>query len=156
VGKRLFSLFVIATFVVLGMGSVAPALARSSAHGAGIARSPARLAARLPLLFSEGRFVAPGMIAGVGSFQNGFSRRGGRFGNYGWLGDWPYAGWPLDTTQAQVATEVPSHPEVIVISGPNNGGGRARPEDDYSYVAGCHAIPNGYHCDAPRQQSQSQ
>jgi hypothetical protein len=24
---------------------------------------------------------------------------------------------------------------------------------DYGYVAGCHAIPNGYHCDFPHDQA---
>ncbi len=61
---------------------------------------------------------------------------------------WPYG---LDTPiEAPTAAEaVPSQPEILVIAGSHGG----LPENttpqtppDYSYVTGCHAIPNGYHC----------
>jgi hypothetical protein len=62
---------------------------------------------------------------------------------------WPYG---LDSPiQAPYAAEaVPLQPEVLVIAGshgdlPENTTPQTPP--DYSYVAGCHAIPNGYHCD---------
>lgn len=70
---------------------------------------------------------------------------------------WPY--WPLlDTAPlntTQTDPDVPSDPYVIVMS---NVPGRAPNATvpaaplDYSY-AGCHAIPNGYHCDSPRNQA---
>jgi hypothetical protein len=62
---------------------------------------------------------------------------------------WPYG---LDTPiQVPAAAEaVPSQPEVLVIAG-SHGDLREnttpRTPPDYSYVTGCHAIPNGYHCD---------
>jgi hypothetical protein len=164
-GKRVFLLLVIAILSIVGMGSMTSASARGGGSRGGFIAS--RSAAHTSVLFSQrrffaqggffstGGFLAAGAFTGVGRFQNGFSRRNGQFGNYGWLGDWPYAWWPMDTTSPQVVTEAPSRPEVIVISGANDGRGRAVAEDDYSYVAGCHAIPNGYHCDPPRQQAQS-
>jgi hypothetical protein len=48
-------------------------------------------------------------------------------------------------------------PQVIVISGSNYAQGPMAPAPgdppDYSYVPGCHAIPNGYHCDTPRPEA---
>jgi hypothetical protein len=62
---------------------------------------------------------------------------------------WPYG---LDAPiQVPAAAEaVPSQPEVLVIAGshgdlPENTTPQTPP--DFSYVAGCHAIPNGYYCD---------
>jgi hypothetical protein len=68
-------------------------------------------------------------------------------------GIWPY--WPsIDATPEQSFPERSQPaPSVIVISGsPGGAPQRAAPDApaEYSYVAGCHAIPNGYHCDTPR------
>jgi hypothetical protein len=94
--------------------------------------------------------------------QNGFrfNQNGFRFDRDGQLlkGSpiviWP--SWPFfDTTPIQVpqvASDAPSNPVVIVMSGlSDRAPERAIPETppDYGYVAGCHAIPNGYHCDVP-------
>ena len=62
---------------------------------------------------------------------------------------WPY--FPLSEAYALPAEAgAASQPEVIVMAGPHV----AAPENptprapaDYSYIAGCRAIPNGYHCD---------
>lgn len=62
------------------------------------------------------------------------------------VGAWPYA-WTgyADMPVVQVQTII--KPEVIVIR-PNPGGGvESKAVTNYSYVAGCHAIANGYHCD---------
>ena len=62
---------------------------------------------------------------------------------------WPYGlDTPIEAPPA--AQAVPSQPEVLVIAGshgdlPENMTPQNPP--DYSYVTGCHAIPNGYHCD---------
>jgi hypothetical protein len=76
-------------------------------------------------------------------------RRSGLTQNALPLAIWPYG---LDTPiEAPAAAEtVPSQPEVLVIAGshgvlPENATPQTPP--DYSYVTGCHAIPNGYHCD---------
>jgi len=62
-----------------------------------------------------------------------------------WLG-WPYAWWPSPTVMPEPEPPV-VHPEVIIIKA--DGRGQVLPENppDDSYVPGCHAIPNGYHCD---------
>jgi hypothetical protein len=59
----------------------------------------------------------------------------------------------MDTPPIQSA--VPATPPVIVMSGlPNGVPERRAPETppDYGYVAGCRAIPNGYHCDIPQER----
>jgi hypothetical protein len=73
----------------------------------------------------------------------------------GW--GWPYLPLldtaPLSTTQT--GTDGPSDPYVIVMSNPPGrapNGTASVALGDYSY-AGCHAIPNGYHCDSPRSQA---
>ena len=69
---------------------------------------------------------------------------------------WPYVPY-FDTgpvvAEPSVASVAPVGPQVIVLSNPPNGASgptvTAPPVDD-SYVAGCRAIPNGYHCDLPQ------
>jgi hypothetical protein len=61
-----------------------------------------------------------------------------------------YWSWP-DTGQVVTYApppEEPVQPEVIVLQSDSNGPKVAEAAPDYGYVAGCHAIPNGYHCDA--------
>jgi hypothetical protein len=157
-GERVFWLPTIA--VILGLlGTGNPALARGGggggAHGIGIGRFPARVSP----IFRSGRIGTPGLLAGSRGVRNGVFRRGAPFRNPDLAGIWPYPWWPIDTTQgwpidtmpAEVGTAVPSEPQVIVISGSNYAQGHIAPPPgdppDYSYVPGCHAIPNGYHCD---------
>ena len=68
----------------------------------------------------------------------------------GWLpGDWGSGGYYGYAYPPQAQAPAPE-PEVIVIN--SDGQGRmttAETAADYSYVKGCHAIANGYHCDAP-------
>jgi len=89
-------------------------------------------------------------------FQNGFPwwRNGwgnwiGPVGGWGWPGDGGTGGYyGYAYPPAQQAP--PPEPQVIVIQ--NDGQGRmttAEAPADFSYVKGCHAIANGYHCDAP-------
>jgi len=89
------------------------------------------------------------------AFQNGSPARWeGWWGGSGWGGwGWPvgdssggYYGYAYPTVQQ---TQAPApQPQVIVIH--TDGQGRmttTQAAPDYSYVKGCHAIPNGYHCD---------
>ncbi len=88
-------------------------------------------------------------------FQNGSSRLRNGWGNWTgpaggwWPGDWGsggYYGYAYLPTQQAPTPE----PQVIVIRA--DGQGRmttAEAPADFSYVKGCHAIANGYHCDAP-------
>ena len=65
-------------------------------------------------------------------------------GDY-WWPDW----WPGDSQIAEYlpAPEPPSEPQVIIIHANNSGAPMADAAPDYGYIPGCHAIPNGYHCD---------
>jgi hypothetical protein len=155
--ERVFWLPMIAVILgLLGTGIMSPAFARGGgggAHGIGIARFPARVSP----IFRSGRIGIPGPIGGFGGIQNNVFRGGAAGRNSGLAGFWPYPWWPIDTTQAQVGTAAPSEPQVIVISSSNYAQGRIAPAPgdppDFSYVPGCHAIPNGYHCDAPRHEA---
>jgi hypothetical protein len=98
--------------------------------------------------------------------QNGFpfgAQNGFRFDRNAQLwGGWPIdsgPSWPFfDTAPMQVpsvVSDAPSNPVVVVMSGVSDRAPeRATPEapPDYGYVAGCHAIPNGYHCDTPHKE----
>jgi len=96
------------------------------------------------------RFVHnPGIARGVRN-----QRLANRFPNnqigFPWGGFWP--DWPAGYTfqPVQQVPPPPQPPQIIVIQA--NGNGRMTMADaapDVSYVKGCHAIPNGYHCDTP-------
>jgi hypothetical protein len=79
-------------------------------------------------------------------FQNSFPVV---WGNWGWpVGDWTPDGYAYQPIQQ--AQEAPLEPQVIVIH--DESPGRmitAEATPDYSYVQGCRAIANGYHCDIP-------
>jgi hypothetical protein len=81
------------------------------------------------------------------NLQNGFPAWWGNWwGGWGWGYDWPYNGNGYESVQQ--AQDAPSEPQVVVIR--TDGNGRmtsAEAAPDYGYVQGCHAIPNGYHCD---------
>jgi hypothetical protein len=65
-----------------------------------------------------------------------------------WPGDW----WPgLNYQLPQQVQASSAQPQIIVIGGDSEGRVAETPEatPDYTYVPGCHAIPNGYHCDVP-------
>ena len=64
-----------------------------------------------------------------------------------WPGDWGSGGYYGYAYPPQAQAPAPE-PQVIVIS--QDGQGRMKTAEapaDFSYVKGCHAIANGYHCD---------
>ncbi len=90
-------------------------------------------------------------------FQNGSPRWRNGWGNWGgpvvggwaWPSDWGTGGY-YGYAYPPVQQPPPPEPQVIVIR--EDGQGRmatAEAPADFSYVKGCHAIANGYHCDAP-------
>ena len=75
--------------------------------------------------------------------RHSFAQTGVLIGG-GYWSDW----WPGDSqiVENSPAPEAPAPPEVIVIHPNEQGSAVAGAAPDYGY-AGCHAIPNGYHCD---------
>jgi hypothetical protein len=80
-------------------------------------------------------------------WRNGWGNWGGSVGGWGWSGDWGTGGY-YGYANPPVQQPAPE-PQLIVIR--EDGQGRmttAEAPPDFSYVKGCHAIANGYHCDA--------
>jgi hypothetical protein len=67
-------------------------------------------------------------------------------------GIWPDFWWP-DTPVVQAptptdgASQTQLQPQIIVVHTDTPAHAASEPPPDFSYVAGCRAIPNGYHCD---------
>jgi hypothetical protein len=168
--ERIFWLPTIVMLGFFGAGAISPALAGGSGHGGGgqprsvhgggvhrFGSSAFRSVplGRVPPSLIRGNLVAPQVVPRQFAVGNDLLlRRRGPFEN-GWpIGIWPL--WPgFDTTPMVVApsgSDVPASPSVIVVSGLPNGAPERTASatlPDYSYVAGCHAISHGYHCDAP-------
>jgi hypothetical protein len=140
----------IAALGFLVTADLAPALARGGAtgivatgpHFAGHARfAPPHFRARFPHIAAR-RF----------NVRNDFGRQRATIGS---VVAWPYL-WSLGPAPEAISMagdQIPTAPPVIVVSGsPNDAPLRSGPQApmDYGYVAGCHAIPGGYHCDTPR------
>jgi hypothetical protein len=175
--ERAFRLSAIVMLGLFGAGGNAPALARGGGHGGSIqgsgvhglgvhglgvhrsgvhrfGASAFRSAPVKPSSLIRGN-LAPSVVPRQYIIGNDLLlRRGDRFEN-GWpIGIWPF--WPdFDTIPTVVppsGSEGPGSPSVVVVSGSPNGAPERTASatlPDYSYVAGCHAIPNGYHCDVP-------
>jgi hypothetical protein len=65
-------------------------------------------------------------------------------------GIWPGFWWP-NTQVIQVPVEETAQPQPqpqIIVLHSDRAANPPDPPPDFGYVAGCHAIPNGYHCDA--------
>jgi hypothetical protein len=118
----------------------APGVAPRAGNGA-IVRRPGFVRHQSLAPFAARRF--PRQFA-KNNFQNGFPAWGG---GWGWpVGDW----WPGEYAYqpVQQAQDPPLQPQVIVIRSDGNGRMQtAEAAPDYGYIEGCHAIPNGYHCD---------
>jgi hypothetical protein len=81
-------------------------------------------------------------------WRNGWGNLGGPVGSW-WPGDWGSGGYYGYAYPPQAQAPAPE-PQVIVIH--SDGQDRmttAEAPANYSYVKGCHAIANGYHCDTP-------
>ena len=148
--KRSRWALVVAVLCAIGTIGIAPAHAKGGQSGPSTHARPATL----PRSNVAARVTARQLGA-----QN---RRGPRVhaqsttvvpGGWGWPYEPLLDTAPLDTTQT--GTDAPSDPCVIVMSNPPNrapSGTAPVAPADYGY-AGCHAIPNGYHCDNPDSQA---
>jgi hypothetical protein len=147
---------VIAVLTILGTGVGAPALARGGVSTFGFASGFALHTARPSM---RNRVVMRHISGRHADVQNGLRfRRRTQLQNGLPITIWPYSSFtdtmPMDVPLTQ--STVSSSPYVIAMSGvPNGGPDRTAPDTppDFSYVAGCHAIPNGYHCDAPHNET---
>jgi hypothetical protein len=147
-GERTHWAFVVAVLGLLGTSVVAPALARGGVNTGMVGFRSMR-----------DRVVVRHVFARHADVQNDLRFRSRTQLQRGLpITIWPYSPYtdsaPMDVPLTQ--SEVPPSPPVIVMSGLSNSGpDRAEPETppDSSYVAGCHAIPNGYHCNTPHTET---
>jgi hypothetical protein len=147
-------LSVIVILSLIATGAAAPALARDGVNMFGVAGFPSGFVMHSARPIMRNSVVTPHMTARADVQNDLRFRRHTRLQN-GLPIIWPYSSFtdatPLEVLPSQ--DESPSSPSVIVISGlPNGLPDHAVPEapPDYSYIAGCRAIPNGYHCDTPQ------
>jgi hypothetical protein len=146
--RKLLATAALTIFGVLATSNMATAEAHG-AHASGfIAASPHAARGNANLMI--GRHVGPARTASIRNNRGGSRSDDDRRGTA--ILGWPY--YPTFEEIPVTANDVPSQPQVIVVSGgagaaPSRGAPDAGP--DYSFVAGCRAIPNGYHCDPPRQ-----
>lgn len=165
--RRIFWLPTIAMLGLFAAGCIAPGLARGGGHGGSVrglgvhGLSIHRFGAfafrsapfgRVPPALIRS-YLEPWVAPRRFSIGNDLLRRGGDRFEYGWpIAIWPF--WPSFDATPMVVTpsgsDGPMSPAVIGVSGsPNDAPERTASATlpDYSYVTGCHAIPNGYHCD---------
>jgi hypothetical protein len=177
--ERVFWISAVALLGFLGANSVTPALARGGGgggggHAAGGAAYGGHTTGSVGHVGNGSvAFLGPhGIIVGGTRLVNGRFATTSRFatnrnglgvvgrdgsGNGAAVIGWPY--YPAFEAIPVGPTEVSTQPQVIVISGdPGVTPTRTAPDTrlDYSFVAGCHAIPNGYHCDPPRSEAPAQ
>jgi hypothetical protein len=156
--ERTHWFFVIAILSFLGTSVVAPALARGGVNTGMVGfRSGFAMHTARPSMRS--RVVMRHIFARHADVQNDLRfRRRTPLQNGLPITNWPYSPYtdtaPMDVPLTQ--SEVLPSPPVILMSGLSSGGlDRTGPETrpDFSYVAGCHAIPNGYHCNTPHKEA---
>ena len=146
---------VVSLLSLLGTGVVMPALARDGINTFGMAGFPSNFAIHTARPFMRNSNSIPQISARSFNVQNDLRfRRHALFQNGLPITFWPYSSF-TDATPADVPpiqSEVAPSTPVIVMSGLPNGLPEPQaPETppDFDYVAGCRAIPNGYHCDSP-------
>lgn len=140
--KRVIWIVAIAAAGLLGTGQ-GPALARGS-HAAHVASSGG---ARSSYGHSRGK---PGID--FGRINRGGQRRDELRNGV------PIVGWPYLPAFEEIpvgGSDVPAQPQVIVVSGGPGGSPPHAAANDYGFVAGCRAIPNGYHCEPPHHEEAS-
>jgi hypothetical protein len=146
---------VVAILGFIGMGVAAPALARDGVNTFGMAGFPSSFAMHTARPFMRNSNVMPHIVARNADLRNDLRlHRHALFQNGPPITIWPYSSFdgttPIDIPPMQ--SELAPIPPAIVMSGLPNGVPEPQaPETppDYGYVAGCRAIPNGYHCDTP-------
>jgi hypothetical protein len=144
-----------ATLLSLLAAPQAEARGGHGGHGSCGSHSGVHVGGRGVILYT-GRFVQPGFlhdpkVARRSVGDNRFLNHA--YVGFPWGGFWPgYGDWPTGYTYQplqQVPTP-PQPPQVIVIrTDGNRRMATADAQPDISYVKGCYAIPNGYHCDTP-------
>jgi hypothetical protein len=159
--RHIFWLPAIAILGLCGTGSISTTTARGGGGGTSFSGFSRPFSVRTPTAPVRGNVMTPRTNVPAFAARNnlGFQHRG-EFQNRLPVAIWPY--WPYwssnGTTLIQVPvadSSTPASPSVIVISTqPGVAPAPKAPEapSDFSYVKGCHAIPNGYHCDAPHNK----
>jgi hypothetical protein len=138
---------------LIGAGVAAPAKARDGINTFGMAGVPSRFAVQAARPFVRNGIVTPRIPTHNANARNNLHhRRHAQMRSGLPITIWPYSSFGRTTTiyAPPIQSEVPPPPPVVVVSGlPTGVPERRAPETppDYTYVAGCRAIPNGYHCD---------
>jgi hypothetical protein len=141
------------TFALLSLLATTSVLARSGVNRSNV--SNLSFLPRVPHAAMQDSHFKPRIIARHVGIRDGLRFHGQAELQSGLpTAIWPYSSFtdtlPLEVPSTQ--SEAPVAPMVTLMSGlPNGVPDRTVPETtpDYSYVAGCRAIPNGYHCDTP-------
>jgi hypothetical protein len=95
-------------------------------------------------LLPHRQFFAAQRFGALHLRRQAFAPNGVLYGGYWW---WPNVGQGVTYSPTPGAPVEQVQPEVIVIQSDNKEPKVAEATPDYGYVAGCHAIANGYHCD---------
>jgi hypothetical protein len=136
----------------LGAGHLAPALSWDGANRSGTAGVRSAFPVRVPQAPMRNGGTIPRTFARHIGVHDGLRfRRHAQFPVGSSIVILPYLQGVETIPMAappKVASDGPTKPIVIVMSNPPE---RTVPDAprDYSYVSGCRAIPNGYHCDIP-------
>jgi hypothetical protein len=146
---------VVGLLSLLGTGVVVPALAWDGITRFGTAGFSSSFAIQTARPFMRNSNVMPHIVARNADLRNDLRlRRHALFQNGPPVTIWPYSSFDGTTPIGipPIQSELAPIPPVFVMSGLPNGVPEPQaPETppDYGYVAGCRAIPNGYHCDTP-------
>lgn len=129
---------------------VAPALARDGVNTFGLAGFSSGFPMHTARPFVRNRVVTRHITARAANVRNDL-----HFRHALPIMIWPYSSFVGTTTMdvPPIQSEGPSNPPIFVMSQLPNRVLERPPETppDYGYVAGCRAIPNGYHCDMPHE-----
>jgi hypothetical protein len=147
--KRMLWLPIVSILSLSGMSQILPALAGEGFNRFGMAGPGPRLSIRVPEAPTPKRAFLPHRSDVRSSLR--FQHRA-QF-QLGWPGViWPYTS-DIGTPPPEVglnANETPPEPQIIVMSDVSHappGPAASQTLPDLGHIAGCRAIPTGYHCD---------
>ena len=135
----------IAVACLFGIAATSPASGRGSGAGSGFAGHGSRASFHSRIATAHIILRSNGVVVGRGRF--GLAQPLANLSAGIGIASYP---WFFGTGSGVIASEAIPDPYVIVVSQPYPVPVRTppAPQSDVA-VGGCHAIPNGYHCDVP-------